>query len=48
MVIIQNGTLVCPEGLRHGDVALEGDKVARIAVHLEPAEGDEVYDVAGC
>ena len=31
MVIIQGGTLVCPDGLRRGDVALEADKVVRIA-----------------
>ena len=48
MVIIQGGTLVCPDGLRHGDVALDGDKVVRIAGAIEPAAGDEVYDAHGC
>ena len=48
MVIIQGGTLVCPDGLRRGDVALEGDKIARIAAHIEPADGDEVHDATGC
>ena len=48
MVIIQGGTLVCPDGLRRGDVALEADKVVRIASSIEPAEGDEVYDARGC
>ena len=37
MRILANGTLVTPEGLRHGDVALDGDKIARIAAHIEPA-----------
>ena len=48
MRILANGTLVTPEGLRHGDVALDGDKIARIAAHIEPADGDEVEDVRGC
>lgn len=48
MVIIQGGTLVCPDGLRRGDVALEADKVVRIASSIEPVEGDEVYDARGC
>ena len=48
MRILANGTLVTPEGLRHGDVALDGDKIARIAAHIEPADGDELEDVRGC
>lgn len=48
MVIIQNGTLVTPEGLRHGDVALDGKTIAKVEAHIEPAQGDEVYDAAGC
>lgn len=48
MRILANGTLVTPEGLRHGDVALDGDKIARIAARIEPADGDEVEDVCGC
>lgn len=48
MVIIQGGTLVCPDGLRKADVALDGDKIARIEARIEPAEGDEVHDATGC
>ena len=48
MIIIKGGTLVCPDGLRVGDVALEGDKIVRIAASIEPVEGDEVADATGC
>ena len=48
MKILANGTLVTPEGLIHGDVALDGKKIARVAQHIEPAAGDEVEDVSGC
>ena len=48
MKILANGTLVTPEGARKGDVALDGGKIARLADHIEPAEGDEVVDVDGC
>ena len=48
MIIIKGGTLVCPDGLRVGDVALEGDKIVRIAASIEAGDGDEVADVAGC
>ena len=48
MVIIQGGARVTPEGIRMGDVALAGDKVSRVAAHIEPAEGDEVFDAGGC
>ena len=48
MRILTNGTLVTPEGVREGDVALDGNKIARVADHIEPVEGDEVVDVRGC
>lgn len=48
MVIIQNGALVCPDGMRYGDVALEGGHIARIAAAIEPTEADEVHDASGC
>ena len=48
MIIIQNGSLVTPEGLRCADIALDGDRIARIAAHIEPAVGDTVEDAAGC
>ena len=48
MIIIKNGSLVTPEGLRHGDIALDGDKIVRIAAAIEPAAGDTVEDATGC
>ena len=48
MIIIKGGTLVCPDGLRVGDVALEGDKIVRIAASIEAGDGDEVADATGC
>ena len=46
--ILTNGTLVTPEGLRRADLALEGDKIAEIAAHIEPGLTDVVEDVTGC
>ncbi len=48
MIIIKNGALVTPEGLRRGDIALDGDKIAAIEAHIEPAADDTVEDAAGC
>ncbi len=48
MIIIKGGTLVCPDGLRVGDVALEGDKIVRIAASIEAGDGDEVADATDC
>ena len=46
MIIIKNG--VTPQGLRRADLAMDGDKIVRIAAAIEPAEGDTVEDAAGC
>ena len=48
MIIIKNGALVTPQGLRRADLAMEGDKIVRIAAAIEPAGGDAVEDAAGC
>ena len=48
MIIIKGGTLVTPEGLRHADLALSGDKVAGIADSIKVSSEDTVYDAAGC
>ncbi len=48
MIIIKGGTLVTPEGLRHADLALSGDKVAGIASSIKVSSEDTVYDAAGC
>ena len=36
MIIIKNGALVTPQGLRRADLAMEGDKIVRIAAAIEP------------
>lgn len=48
MIIIKNGALVTPQGLRRADLAMEGDKIVRIAVAIEPGEGDTVQDATDC
>ena len=48
MRIPAGGTLVTPEGLRRGDLALDGGRIAGLAAHIEPGPGDEVEDVRGC
>ena len=32
--ILANGTLVTPDGLRRGDLALEGEKIVALAAHV--------------
>ena len=48
MIIIKNGALVTPQGLRRADLAMEGDKIVRIAAAIEPGADDTVEDAAGC
>ena len=48
MIIIKNGALVTPQGLRRADLAMDGDKIVRIAAAIEPAESDTVEDATGC
>ena len=48
MTILKNGTLVTPEGLKKADLAMEGDKIAKIGENLTAGAGDTVVDVAGC
>ena len=48
MIIIKNGALVTPQGLRRADLAMDGDKIARIAAAIEPGEGDTVQDATDC
>lgn len=48
MKVISNGTLVTPEGLVRADLALEGDKISRIAPVIEPGPDDEAFDASGC
>lgn len=48
MIIIKNGALVTPQGLRRADLAMEGDKIVRIVAAIEPGADDTVEDAAGC
>lgn len=48
MIIIKNGALVTPEGLRRADLAMDGDKIVRIAAEIKPGEDDIVQDATGC
>lgn len=48
MLIIQNGTLITPEGERRADLGLEGGVITRMEERITPAPGDEVLDAEGC
>ncbi len=45
-ILIQNGTLICPEGPVRADLRVEGDKIAQIGPGL-PAGGSQVIDASG-
>lgn len=48
MIIIANGALVTPEGLRRGDIALDGGRIVEVAARIEPGPSDTVEDATGC
>ena len=48
MIIIKHGALVTPQGLRRADLAMDGDKIVRIAATIEPGADDTVQDATGC
>lgn len=48
MIIIANGALVTPEGLRRGDIALDGGRIIEVAARIEPGPSDTVEDATGC
>ena len=48
MKVLKGGTLVLPQGLVVGDLAMEGGKIVRVGGTISPAEADEVTDVTGC
>ena len=48
MKLVKGGVLVLPDGLVRADLALEGDKIARIAADIEATGVDEVLDASGC
>ncbi len=45
-ILIQNGTLICPEGPVKADLRVEGDKIAQIGPSL-PTGGCRVIDASG-
>lgn len=45
-ILIQNGTLICPEGPTRADLRVEGDKIAQIGPRL-PAGSSQVIDASG-
>ena len=45
-ILIQNGTLICPEGPVKADLRVEGDKIAEIGPGL-PIGDSRVMDAAG-
>lgn len=45
-ILIQNGTLICPEGPVKADLRVEGDKIAQIGPGL-PNRGSRVIDASG-
>lgn len=48
MIIIANGALVTPEGLRRGDIALDGGRIVEVAARIEPGPSDTIEDATGC
>lgn len=48
MIIIANGALVTPGGLRRGDIALDGGRIVEVAARIEPGPSDTVEDATGC
>ncbi len=48
MIILQNGTLITPEGPERAMLAMDGGRIARIAPQLDAAPGDELVDASGC
>lgn len=45
-ILIQNGTLICPEGPIQADLRTEGDKIAQIGPGLPPGDS-QVIDASG-
>lgn len=48
MIILKNGTLVTPEGLRRADLAMDGGIICQIRDTIAAGSHDTVMDVAGC
>ncbi len=48
MIVIRGGSLVCPDGIKKGDLVLDGDKISQVGGRCEAGPADEVVDAAGC
>ncbi len=46
-ILLKNGTLVLPEGLRRADLLIEGETIAAMGEGLSAPQGTEVKDCAG-
>ena len=47
MIVLRNGTVLTPDGVRVADVAIDGTEVVVVG-DLEEPEGATVFDVTGC
>lgn len=47
MILFQNGTLVYPTTSRSADLLTDGEKIVKIAPHIDPPQGCEIVDAAG-
>lgn len=48
MKVIRGGSLVCPDGIKKGDLVLDGDKILQVGGRYEAGPTDEVVEVSGC
>lgn len=48
MTILQNGTLIMPEGAVRADLRMDGGTIVEISPRIQPVGGEDVVDVSGC
>jgi dihydroorotase len=47
-LVVRGGSVVGPDGLARGDVAVEGATIAGVAASIDPPRGARVLDAGGC
>ena len=47
-MLIQGGTLVLEDGVRQGDIRLEGERIVQVGGGMSPLPGEDVEDARGC
>ena len=47
-MLIQGGTLVLEDGVRQGDIRLEGERIVQVGGSMSPLPGEDVEDARGC